>query len=678
MLSLSAFGKLRLWHTFLILSLIGLLLASIPTYLYTREAGKALDAYTAEQTGLPRIAASLQVIQLTQQHRGLSALALNNIAGADDKRSAKMAEADAAYQALDKFIKEAGEQAISSAWATARAEWDTLRAGVGSKTISVPDSYAAHVTLLAKMLKINEMLGDHYGLSLDPDKDSYQLIQAMYYQLPVLTEELGQLRAKGAGLLGKKEATPADRMAISAIIGRVNDRMGQTANAFGKAAAQNPKIASRLGPLVADATTMAHKLTDLAAKEIVLAEPLVLDSTEYVAFATAVIDAQFAANKAARGDLEVMFVEKISAFHQTRWSMLAAMLALVALAGAFAWSITRAVTVPLYNAVAVAQSVAQGNLVNEFDVGSDNEVGQMLRALKAMNDSLRNIVGEVRDSIENISAATRDIAQGNADVSSRLESQASNLEETASSMEELTSTVKQNADNARQANDLVQGAASAATKGGDVVSQVVHTMGEINEGSRKIVDIIAVIDGIAFQTNILALNAAVEAARAGEQGRGFAVVASEVRNLAQRSASAAKEIKDLINRSVERVESGNQLADQAGLAMGDIQNSVRRITAIMAEIATASAEQGSGIEQINQAVTQMDDMTQQNAALVEETAAASASLQEQAASLVTAMSIFTLGNEKSAPQLRHHAPKKPPRMGGPRAPALRSVRTAEG
>ena len=672
----SVFGKLRLWQTFLILSLIGLLLASIPTVLYTREAGKALHAYEGEQEGLPRVAAALIVIQLTQQHRGLSALALNNLAGAEDKRADKMREAEAAYRALDQLVKTAGSDTITNTWTAARADWDRLRAAVAGKSVAVPESYTAHVNLLAKLLKINEMLGDHFGLSLDPDVDSYHLIQAMYYQLPVLTEELGQLRAKGAGLLGKKEASAEDRMAVSAIIARVNDRMAQTANAFGKAAAHNPDFAAHMGPLVADATTLAHRLTALATKEIVMADTLALDGNEYVAFATSVIDAQFAANKAARGDLEAMFIAKISAFHKARWGMLGSMLALAALAGYIALTITRAVTVPLNNAVAVAQSVAQGNLVNDFDINSDNEVGQMLRALKTMNDSLRSIVGEVRESIDNISAATRDIAQGNADVSSRLESQASNLEETASSMEELTSTVRQNADNARQANDLVQGAAQAASEGGNVVSQVVHTMGEINEGSRKIVDIIAVIDGIAFQTNILALNAAVEAARAGEQGRGFAVVASEVRNLAQRSASAAKEIKDLINRSVERVESGNQLADKAGLAMGEIQDSVRRITSIMSEIATASAEQGSGIEQINEAVTQMDDMTQQNAALVEQTAAASASLQEQAASLVTAMSIFTLGNEKSA--LAQPANQAHARIAARRTPALRSVSGMKG
>ncbi len=400
-------------------------------------------------------------------------------------------------------------------------------------------------------------------------------------------------------------------------------------------------------------------MTALAAKEIVTPEALAFPPAEYVEIATRTIDAQFALNTAAAVDLKKRIEDKIAAFHDTRWMMLGSMGAMIALAGYMAWMITRAVTGPLNNAVLVAQSVARGNLVNDFEIGSDNEVGRMLRALKEMNSSLGAIVGDVRTSIEHIGTATREIATGNADVSARLESQASNLEETASSMEELTSTVKQNAENARQANDLVLGASQAAGKGGSVVSQVVQTMGEINEGSRKIVDIIAVIDGIAFQTNILALNAAVEAARAGEQGRGFAVVAAEVRNLAQRSASAAKEIKDLINHSVEKVEAGNQLADQAGVAMGEIQNSVRRITAIMSEIAVASAEQGAGIEQINHAVTQMDDMTQQNAALVEQTAAASSSLQEQAAALVTSMSIFTLA-ETAQPALR--SVSAPPRI----------------
>ena len=645
MFNLSVFGRLKLWQTFLILSLIGLVLASIPSYLYIKEAGKALQAYEGEQAGLPAVAKVLKVIQTTQQHRGLSALYLGGVAGSEDKRSAKQRDADEAYAAIGQVIAAIGNPAFTETWNVAQRDWDALKAGVAGKTITVPESYAGHVKVLAKLLKINEIIGDHYGLSLDPDKDTYQLIQATYYQLPTLSEELGQLRAKGAGLLAKKEATPEERRAISSIIARVNDRMDQTANAFGKSARENPEIAAKLGPLMDEATTMAKNFSALASKEILTPETLAFPAAEYVDIATRTIDAQFTLNTAAGLDLQARLANKVQAFHKTRWMLIGSMALLVAIAGYIAWMITRAVTGPLNNAIIVAQSVARGNLVNNFEVGADNEVGRMLRALKEMNDSLGNIVGDVRTSIQHIGTATREIASGNADVSARLESQASNLEETASSMEELTSTFKQNAENARQANDLVLGASQAAGKGGSVVSQVVQTMGEINEGSRKIVDIIAVIDGIAFQTNILALNAAVEAARAGEQGRGFAVVAAEVRNLAQRSASAAKEIKDLINHSVEKVEAGNQLADQAGLAMGEIQSSVRRITAIMSEIAVASAEQGAGIEQINHAVTQMDDMTQQNAALVEQTAAASSSLQEQAAALVTSMSIFTLADE---------------------------------
>jgi methyl-accepting chemotaxis protein len=642
----SVFSKLKLWQTFLILSLLGLLLASIPTYLYTKEAGKALEAYAGEQAGMPAVTGVLKTIQLTQQHRALSTLLLSGVAGAEEKRNAKQSEADAAYAQVDQIVKATANQTIIEAWTAPRREWEALRAGVAAKSLTPPQSYSAHVALLTKVLKVNEMVADEYGLSLDPDKDSYQLIQAIFFQLPALTEELGQLRAKGAAILSKKDATAEERQLISSMIARVNDRMGQTANAFGKAAAVNPDIAAKLGPLMDDAGVQAKKLTDAANATIVLADPLAADPKEYVDLATQTIDAQFTLMGSARGYIETMLTTKIAGFYKTRWTMLGSMLALIALGAYLTVLISRAVTVPLNNAVTVAQSVAKGNLVNDFAVNSDNEVGQMLRALKDMNDSLRTIVGDVRASIDNISAATRDIASGHADVSQRLESQASNLEETASSMEELTSTVRQNADNARQANELVLGAAAAANKGGSVVSQVVQTMGDINDGSRKIVDIIAVIDGIAFQTNILALNAAVEAARAGEQGRGFAVVAAEVRNLAQRSGSAAKEIKDLITSSVEKVEAGNHLADQAGVAMEEIQGSVRQITAIMSEIAVASSEQGEGIEQINQAVTQMDDMTQQNAALVEQTAAASASLEDQAASLVKAMSIFTLGNEQ--------------------------------
>lgn len=307
---------------------------------------------------------------------------------------------------------------------------------------------------------------------------------------------------------------------------------------------------------------------------------------------------------------------------------------------AFAYWISRSITRPLNQAVQVAQTVASGDLTSQIEITSSDEAGQLLQALKSMNDSLLNIVGEVRSGTSTIATASIQIANGNLDLSSRTEEQASSLEETASSMEELTSTVKQNADNARQANQLAATASEVAQKGGTVVSEVVVTMNSINESSMKIVDIISVIDGIAFQTNILALNAAVEAARAGEQGRGFAVVATEVRNLAQRSAAAAKEIKTLIGDSVNKVSVGNKLVEQAGTTMQEIVDSIQRVTDVMAEISAASHEQTGGIEQINQAIMQMDDVTQQNAALVEQAAAAAASLQNQAGHLEQVVSVF--------------------------------------
>ncbi|NGZ85652.1 methyl-accepting chemotaxis protein [Duganella aceris] len=325
----------------------------------------------------------------------------------------------------------------------------------------------------------------------------------------------------------------------------------------------------------------------------------------------------------------------------------------VALGVVCAAVITRSITLPLAGAVAVAQKVAAGELTSQVTVEGKDETSELLQALKDMNESLAKTVGDVRNGTELISTASQEIASGNADLSARTESQASSLEETASSMEELTSTVKQNADNARQANQLAVSASSVAEKGGTVVAQVVETMGSIKASSSKIVDIIGVIDGIAFQTNILALNAAVEAARAGEQGRGFAVVATEVRNLAQRSAGAAKEIKELIGDSVGKVDAGSKLVDEAGQTMDLIVTSIRQVADIMGEITAATQEQSNGIEEVNQAITQMDEMTQQNAALVEEAAAAAESMQEQAQMLAQAVSIFKLSHDET---MRRPAP----------------------
>jgi methyl-accepting chemotaxis protein-1 (serine sensor receptor) len=326
-----------------------------------------------------------------------------------------------------------------------------------------------------------------------------------------------------------------------------------------------------------------------------------------------------------------------------------ALIAVGALAGAFvAMLLIRGIGAALAEAVRLARSVAAGDLTQDVRIERHDEIGQLLAALDAMNRSLAGIVGDVRRGTDTIAAASDQIAAGSQDLSARTEQQATSLEETAASMEELTSAVKHNADNARQANTLAAAASGVAGRGGDVIRAVVGTMGEISASSRRIAEIIGVIDGIAFQTNILALNAAVEAARAGEQGRGFAVVATEVRNLAQRSAAAAREIKHLIDHSVERVEAGGRLVEQAGATMHEIVASVHRVTDIMGEITSASAEQTAGIGQINVAVAQMDQVTQQNAALVEEAAAAAGAMRDEAKRLAASVGVFRTGTRHAA------------------------------
>jgi methyl-accepting chemotaxis protein-1 (serine sensor receptor) len=323
-------------------------------------------------------------------------------------------------------------------------------------------------------------------------------------------------------------------------------------------------------------------------------------------------------------------------------TLLVVLVVTTAVGAAIVWWIVKGITRPLDQAIDIAKTVAAGDLSRDVEVKTTDEVGELLGALKQMSGNLSDIVSRVRVGTETIASASSEVATGSMDLSSRTEQQAASLEETASSMTELTSTVRQNNENATQARKLADEASNVAVRGGATVSEVVQTMGAINESSRKIVDIIGVIDGIAFQTNILALNAAVEAARAGEQGRGFAVVAGEVRNLAHRSAAAAKEIKELIGNSVERVEEGSRLVGEAGVTMDEVVNSVRRVTSIIGEIAIATGEQREGIEQISDAITQMDSVTQQNAALVEEAAAAAEALQQQAASLTEAVSVFRL------------------------------------
>jgi methyl-accepting chemotaxis protein len=409
-----------------------------------------------------------------------------------------------------------------------------------------------------------------------------------------------------------------------------------------KAGLRNPKSQAQLEEVVAARVPYA------AARKALIAAKMAGDNEgaqrifESQMLPTSVVYVESISKLAAaqQKSAEKFVADASAAYDTARTTLIGLGILAIGLGVTFGIFITRSIVRPIQDAVAVADRVSSGDLSSQFTVTTRDETGQLMTALQKMNNSLLDIVTRVRAGTETIATASAEIAAGNLDLSSRTEQQAGSLEETASSMEELTSTVRQNADNARRANTMASEAASIAGQGGAVIAQVVGTMSEINASSRKIVDITSVIDSIAFQTNILALNAAVEAARAGEQGRGFAVVASEVRNLAHRSAAAAKEIKSLIDDSVQKVEAGTSLVDSAGTTMTNIVQSISLVTGIMSEISHASDEQSAGIEQVNAAITEMDQATQQNAALVEQAAAAAGSMQEQAAHLADVVSVF--------------------------------------
>ena len=421
-----------------------------------------------------------------------------------------------------------------------------------------------------------------------------------------------------------------------------------------KMLSDDPKLQAELGSMVAAIKQTEAKVLPLIDKVIALRRAEQRDEAQQIVWRDAKpLFVEWLARINVLIDFEEKLIqEKLSLARRVSSQFTLLMLSLTGIAlfvGVLAaYLISRSIRLALgaepWEVKAVADSVRQGDLTVQIQTNQAHDESVIV-AMKQMRDSLVQVVSSVRQSSEAVATASAEIAQGNTDLSSRTESQASALEETAASMEELGSTVKQNADNARQANQLAQSASAVAVQGGEVVSQVVTTMKGINDSSKKIADIISVIDGIAFQTNILALNAAVEAARAGEQGRGFAVVAGEVRSLAGRSAEAAKEIKQLITDSVERVEHGTTLVDQAGHTMEEVVSSIRRVTDIMGEITAASAEQSSGVAQVGEAVVQMDQATQQNAALVEEMAAAAASLKSQAQDLVQAVAVFRLAQD---------------------------------
>ena len=635
-------ANLMLWQKFALLGGISLILFGVPSVLYIVGTERIISFKKTEIQGVTPIRNLARSIQLMQQHRGLSAVLLSGDASVDATRQAKAVEVDQALRTLSATLAalQVEDDRVTSLLSQQQGEWAKVRDAVAAKSLAAPASFGAHSAVIAKLFELNDRLLDTFKYSTDPDFDSTQLINATFIAMPGLTEDLGRARARGAGLLFKKDIQLADRLELGGMLERAQDRLGAAQHYFSKAAEANPALRDKLGPVFDNVSRLGGGVLKLAREQVLLPEQLSYAAPDYFKQFTTAIDEQFKAIDQVTEVLEAQLSVQNAELRRNQLLVLGgiALLALVA-----AWvgiMITRSVTAPIASSVAMARRVAAYDLTARMQSVGRDESAQLMGSLNDMTGSLGGIVTEVRGSIEVIQHASREIALGNGDLSRRTESQASSLEQTASAMEQLTSTVQQNAENAREANQLATSASQLAARGGDVVGGVVQTMGDIKDSSRRIVDIIGVIDGIAFQTNILALNAAVEAARAGEQGRGFAVVASEVRSLAQRSAAAAKEIKELIGDSVQKVDVGGKLVDDAGVTMGEIVEAVRRVAGIMSEITVASQEQSTGIAQVNDAIVQMESITQQNAALVEQATAAAESLQQQAEVLSGAVSVF--------------------------------------
>ncbi|WP_343650842.1 methyl-accepting chemotaxis protein [Herbaspirillum sp.] len=635
-------ANLQLWQKFALLGVLGLVLFGVPTTLYVVSAERVIRFKEQEIAGVEPVRRLLRSVQLMQQHRGLSAVMLNGAGDMAAARQAKAGEVDQALQALTQAMQgmqTSDVQAATLLQAQLQA-WNRVRDAVAARQLAAPESFAAHSAVITALFDLSERMLDHFHYTIDPDFDSTQLINAAFIAMPMLTEDLGRARARGASLLLKKNISREDRLELIAMLERAQERLLAARKSFAKGAAANADIGTRLGTIFDNANRQGQDAIRLAREQVLLPPEVSYASDAYFKQFTQAIDEQFKAISEVTEVLAAQLDRQNAALRRQQLSVLTAILLLAALAAWLGVLITRSVTQPVLASVAMAGRVAAYDLTVRSAVRGRDETAQLLGSLNSMTGSLSGIVTQVRSSIDLMQHASGEIAIGNADLSRRTESQASSLEETASAMEELTSTVQHNAENARQADQLAGSASRLAERGGQVVADVVQTMAQIRDSSRRIVDIISVIDGIAFQTNILALNAAVEAARAGEQGRGFAVVASEVRSLAQRSASAAKEIKQLIGDSVERVDTGGKLVDEAGATMGEIVGAVRQVAGIMSDITQASQEQSSGISQINDAITQMEAITQQNAALVEQAAAASESLQQQASVLREAVAVF--------------------------------------
>ena len=661
--------QLYIWQKLWSLGLVFLLFFAVPTGFYVKEVLRTLERSRGELAGVAEARAATEVARALGVHRLYAAATLS---GAGTLSAERLQARDAVTAALRSLQETLGRDARSGDAVRALEQgWSGLADAVDKGLLDPKDSSTRHGELAGAALGLREAALERRQLAYDPDARISHATSIAFAHSPNLLQAMAEAEALAIPMLAERKASPEQRQALAAALEKVKERAAPLAVRVRKAMDSDAQFRERLAAVQGDAEAQLANFVQTGRVDAVFSAALDRPIEAHLRAQRLALSGPEALAAAAVREAESILEERLS----TERVRLAAIVALIAVAVVIAlgfgiWT-GRSIARPLGHAVKVADGIAAGRLDHAIDPGRarNAEAGRLMGAFAAMQSALSALVGEIQAASDRIHQAAGQVAEGNADLSARTEQQAASLEESSATLEELTAAVRRNADSAAQAAQAVEEAATSAGRGDAAVAGVIAAMQTINEAARRIGDIIAVIDGIAFQTNILALNAAVEAARAGEQGRGFAVVASEVRSLAQRSASAAQEIKALVRASAEAAAEGSGRVDQAGQAMRGIDESVKRVTALFGEMAAASAEQRHAIEQVNRAVGEMERATQQNAMLVGGAAASSEALQGQARHLAELVARFRLAGARDDPG----APGRPPLGAAREVPLLQGA-----